>query len=294
MTRRRSLLTVIVGRDSLRKDGLTQFLRSAGFGVVISVTSAAALCASRLQRRQLLFFIVHGRHDFEAALEQVKSVKSHHPDGRVVMIGDQYRLRDLTTAFWAGAKGYFVDATTPDVFMKSIELVMMGETVYPPAFLPCALHPESECDDEASTRDGHDGQAMMPDDRIGPKLSPRESSILRCLVEGDSNKSIARKIDVAEGTVKVHIKAILRKLAVQNRTQAAIWGMNNRSAASRTQTAIPNLSSGSKQGGLQPAGASDKVDALLFRGGRKGLEKQSQRDGKSGWSLQKGYARWSR
>lgn len=47
------------------------------------------------------------------------------------------------------------------------------------------------------------------------------------MVEGNSNKSIARKIDIAEATVKVHVKAILRKIRVQNRTQAAIWGMNN-------------------------------------------------------------------
>jgi len=52
-------------------------------------------------------------------------------------------------------------------------------------------------------------------------------AILRCLIEGNSNKSIARKIDIAEATVKVHVKAILRKIRVQNRTQAAIWGMNN-------------------------------------------------------------------
>ena len=65
------------------------------------------------------------------------------------------------------------------------------------------------------------------DDATMPKLSPREMAILRHLIEGNSNKSIARKIDIAEATVKVHVKAILRKIRVQNRTQAAIWGMNN-------------------------------------------------------------------
>ena len=58
-------------------------------------------------------------------------------------------------------------------------------------------------------------------------LSPREKLILRCIIEGDSNKCIARKIDIAEATVKVHVKAILRKIGVQNRTQAAIWGINH-------------------------------------------------------------------
>jgi two-component system, NarL family, nitrate/nitrite response regulator NarL len=52
---------------------------------------------------------------------------------------------------------------------------------------------------------------------------------MRCLINGDSNKAIARKIDITEATVKVHIKAILRKIRVHNRTQAAIWAMNHRS-----------------------------------------------------------------
>jgi two-component system nitrate/nitrite response regulator NarL len=50
---------------------------------------------------------------------------------------------------------------------------------------------------------------------------------LRYLIEGDPNKTIARKIHITEATVKVHVKAILRKIRVHNRTQAAIWAMNN-------------------------------------------------------------------
>jgi two-component system nitrate/nitrite response regulator NarL len=56
-----------------------------------------------------------------------------------------------------------------------------------------------------------------------PKLSTREAEILHCLTEGAPNKIIARKLAVAEATVKVHIKAILRKIGAANRTQAAMW-----------------------------------------------------------------------
>jgi two-component system nitrate/nitrite response regulator NarL len=112
---------------------------------------------------------------------------------------------------------------------------MMGETVYPPAFLSFVLDPEINHLDEAVPRDEQEQeQAILiatGDAIASPQLSPREKSILRCLVEGDSNKCIARKIDIAEATVKVHVKAILRKIRVQNRTQAAIWGMKNGSPA---------------------------------------------------------------
>jgi DNA-binding NarL/FixJ family response regulator len=60
-----------------------------------------------------------------------------------------------------------------------------------------------------------------------PSLSRREMLILRMLMQGASNKTIARNLVITESTVKVHMKAILRKLRLQNRTQAAIWARNN-------------------------------------------------------------------
>jgi DNA-binding CsgD family transcriptional regulator len=76
-----------------------------------------------------------------------------------------------------------------------------------------------------------------------PRLSAREQCILRDLIEGYSNKMIARRNDIAEATVKVHVKAILRKIRVNNRTQAAIWGMNHRSFAglSSERTVTPSM-----------------------------------------------------
>jgi two-component system nitrate/nitrite response regulator NarL len=129
-----------------------------------------------------------------------------------------------------------------DAFIKSIELVMMGETVFPPAFLSFALDAEGVHLDKAEPRDHSNPMIEAPEDAIARQLSPRERSILRCLIEGDCNKCIARKIDIAEATVKVHIKAILRKIRVQNRTQAAIWGMNNGSLARSASDRLPNLS----------------------------------------------------
>ena len=72
-------------------------------------------------------------------------------------------------------------------------------------------------------------------------LSEREKCILRFIADGASNKLIARKINVAEATVKVHVKAILRKIRVQNRTQAAVWAFNNGSIiSSKSNDATPS------------------------------------------------------
>ena len=80
---------------------------------------------------------------------------------------------------------------------------------------------------------------VTTEDALAPQLSSREESVLRCLIKGDSNKRIARKMDIAEATVKVHVKAILRKIRVQNRTQAAIWGMNNGSVIRLANNSSP-------------------------------------------------------
>jgi two-component system nitrate/nitrite response regulator NarL len=114
------------------------------------------------------------------------------------------------------------------LFIKSVKLVMMGETIFPAAFLSFVLGPDGGHLSEAVPCDEKNQTILAAtEDTLAPQLSTREKSILRCLTEGHSNKCIARKINITEATVKVHVKAILRKIQVENRTQAAIWGMNN-------------------------------------------------------------------
>jgi DNA-binding NarL/FixJ family response regulator len=237
MPRQQAFATILVGKSILLREGLARILRSANFRIVASISCANDLLPSKPQLHQPLFLIAHTGDSFEAAIEQIAIIRDRHPTARIAIVADRYRLGEVVSALRAGANGYFVDVMTCDVFIKSIELVMMGETIYPPAFLSFVLDPEINHLDEAVPRDEQEQeqeQAILiaTEDTIAPpQLSPREKSILRCLVEGDSNKCIARKIDIAEATVKVHVKAILRKIRVQNRTQAAIWGMKNGSPA---------------------------------------------------------------
>jgi DNA-binding NarL/FixJ family response regulator len=225
---RQSFATILVGKSILLREGIARILHAANFRILASVSCVEDLLPRKIQQNRPLFLVVHTGDDFDAAVEQIELFKDQHPGGRIAIVADHYRLVEMVSAFRAGANGYFSDVMTCDVFIKSIELMMMGETIFPPAFLSSVLVAESD----------HLGEPVPPDKTsqailgtaehaIVPQLSPREKSILHCLIEGDSNKCIARKIDIAEATVKVHVKAILRKIRVQNRTQAAIWGMNN-------------------------------------------------------------------
>jgi two-component system nitrate/nitrite response regulator NarL len=245
MRRQHSFGTIIVGKTSLFKEGLSEILRSANFRILNSVSCAADLPADKAQPCQQLFLVVHTGEDFNSAVEQIELFRSRRPGGRIAIVADRYRLDELLSAFRAGANGYFVEVMTSNILIKSLELVMMGETVFPPAFLSFVLDPESDCAHEKTTRGDNQQLLIVAEDGIAPRLSPREKSILHYLIEGDSNKSIARKIDITEATVKVHVKAILRKIRVHNRTQAAIWGMNNGwlppSTNSFSPTLVPDL-----------------------------------------------------
>jgi two-component system nitrate/nitrite response regulator NarL len=229
MRQRQSSAIILVGKSILLREGLARILRAANFRILASVPCAHDLLPGKLQlHHQPLLLVVHTGDNFGAAVEQIELFRDLHPGGRIAVVVDHYRLGELVSAFRAGANGYFVDVMACDVFIKSIELVMMGETIFPPAFLSFVFNPEGAPLAEAAPRDEND-QAMLirTEDTFAPELSTREKSILRRLIEGDSNKSIARKIDIAEATVKVHVKAILRKIRVKNRTQAAVWAMNN-------------------------------------------------------------------
>ena len=242
MCRQQSFATTLIGRSVLIREGIAKILRASNLRIAASVSCADDLQPAKPQPHQLLFLIVHTGDDFDVVLEQIELLHDRHPGGRFAIVADHYRLDELASAFRAGANGYFVNAMTCDLFVKSLELVAMGETIFPPAFLSFALDPESDHGGKVPLRD-ENAQAILftARDPIAPQLSPREKSILQCLIEGYSNKCIARKIDIAEATVKVHVKAILRKIRVQNRTQAAIWGMNNGCLAERGNgSALPS------------------------------------------------------
>jgi two-component system nitrate/nitrite response regulator NarL len=99
---------------------------------------------------------------------------------------------------------------SPEALIQSLQLIMLGEKVFPTNLASMLL----------------DMNAIIPQHSIRG-LSPREQEILQSLVTGASNKMIAIRLGITEATVKVHLKTLLRKIDVKNRTQAAIWAMNN-------------------------------------------------------------------
>jgi len=262
MSKRHSFATTIVGRSSLLREGIAKILRSANFRIIASISSADEL-PGKIEAERPLFLIVHTGDDFDFVAGQIESFRDGYPDGRIAIVADRYRPDELVSAFRVGANGCFIDIMTCDVFIRSLELVMMGETVLPPAFLSYVCGPEeNRLSDDGSGEDDSETILVPEIDDPAPQLSPREKLILRCLIEGDSNKSIARKMDIAEATVKVHVKAILRKIRVHNRTQAAIWGMNNGCHFGPTSAIAPPLSPGMAKRLPSAIGARSPIEPI--------------------------------
>jgi two-component system nitrate/nitrite response regulator NarL len=153
-------------------------------------------------------------------LEMVKQVREQFPEARIVVLADKYDLDFVRQGHEVGVNDFCLTATAPEVLIKSFELVMLGESVLPFEVLRSIM-------DAAPQNRDQPLQDNIAEPRLSdlnhPKLSAREAQILGCLREGAPNKVIARKFDITEATIKVHVKAILRKIGAANRTQAAMW-----------------------------------------------------------------------
>jgi two-component system nitrate/nitrite response regulator NarL len=212
---RRAFATALVGPNFLELEGLKGILSAAGFRVVASASRVTSLVLGPEVQSEPILLVVNARNDLRSAVKHIELFKERHESGRVVVIADPGQQSEIPAVFRAGANGYLFMGPSLEPFIKALELVMLGETVLPKAIVPLIL----ERDDE-----------MVPikaPENFAPQLSRRERLILRHLAEGLANKVIASEIGIAQATVKVHVKSILTKIGVVNRTQAAIWAMNN-------------------------------------------------------------------
>jgi two-component system nitrate/nitrite response regulator NarL len=157
--------------------------------------------------------------------EMTRQIKDRHPAARIVVLADHFEMNFVTKARAAGVDGFCLTGSSREVLTTSLELVMLGESMLPGALVGSILdgvasNPEPEPQKTSPVQ-------VQPSASRPTNLSVREKEILGSLMNGAPNKIIARKLDVAEATVKVHVKAILRKIGVANRTQAAMWAMSH-------------------------------------------------------------------
>jgi len=148
-------------------------------------------------------------------VQAVTILKSHFPEARLVMLTTRLDAGIMANAIHAGADGFLLKDLSLTALAQSLRLVMMGEKVLPSHLAALLISGRMETSPSS----------VAPTSQRG--LSHREMQILQRLITGDSNKMIANTLGITEATVKVHLKSLLRKINASNRTQAAIWALNN-------------------------------------------------------------------
>ena len=144
----------------------------------------------------------------------IQEIHATHPDLRIVILSAQDDYSSMCEAIKIGAHGFVPKTSSGKVMQNAIRLVLDGGTYLPPAL----LSQNEDGNDQAVSMVGHNPEP----DPSHFHITSRQADVLEHLRRGCSNKEIARNLDISEGTVKLHVTALLRALNVNNRTQAVI------------------------------------------------------------------------
>jgi two-component system nitrate/nitrite response regulator NarL len=204
---------VLVGTNNLFRQGLRRLLDPAQFSVAGEARDLTALEALLEEgvAPDLVVAELNGCHD--ADVNRLRGLRAVYGDVRIVVLANELSVSDMTRLLRAGADGYLVNELSAEAFSLSLLLVMQGEKALP-SMLASMLANDCSADDSALVK-------------TQKNLTQREQQILQCLLNAYSNKHIARALNISEGTVKVHLKSLMKKIAAGNRTQAALWARNN-------------------------------------------------------------------
>jgi len=242
--KRRSYGIVLIGQNAQLRKRIAFVLRGAGFRIAASVSDVDLAFFKGVPREDQIISIFEVNDRFEKTSRHVKLFRTLYPMGGLVLmaIGD-LRHRQPEIAF--EAKTYLISAATDLMLAKAASPVLLvlateTHTNRPRAFRDRAkgrhLTRKKGRRSVRAERKGANGMsdsaaltgAVVPAASAGEcRPTARQAMILKSLMNGDSNKVVARRLRIAEGTVKVHIKLLLRKIGAKNRTQAAIWALNN-------------------------------------------------------------------
>jgi two-component system nitrate/nitrite response regulator NarL len=147
-----------------------------------------------------------------SGLETLKEIKQEDVDSIILMLTVSDNEEDVLSALRMGADGYLLKDMEPEDILESIRKALQGTLVISERLTQ--LLAKAIRDEEQNTQD----KPLSP-------LTSREQEILDQIAKGMSNKRIARALDISEGTVKVHVKHLLKKLNLHSRTEAAIWAL---------------------------------------------------------------------
>ncbi|MCG3201318.1 MAG: Nitrate/nitrite response regulator protein NarL [Gammaproteobacteria bacterium] len=145
----------------------------------------------------------------------LKQIKESGADTQVIMLSVSDAEINLVTAVRSGADGYLLKDAEPEEMLEKLRQAARGEVIFTDSLMAMLVD---------AMRSG------TPAPSTDEALTERERQILQLIAAGKSNKHIARQLGISDGTVKVHVKNLLRKLHLRSRLEAAVWALNHRTA----------------------------------------------------------------
>jgi two-component system, NarL family, nitrate/nitrite response regulator NarL len=224
---------VLIHPCQLFREGIARLLKGCKLRVVVSAPTLPKALDSfaPTEQPQLALWGFERDSDINDRFAELQRARADAPDLRTVVLAPAPNRTLLSWAAESGIDAVLSKDISGEVLQRSLELVMLGQQLFPALAVTSTGAPSAAWVEPLAAQD-------LPE-FTGPKLPPvpcadssavlsdRENQIMRRLIGGASNKLIGRDLGITEGTVKVHIKSLLRKVGAANRTQAAIWGIDH-------------------------------------------------------------------
>lgn len=214
---------LLVLRSQLLREGLKRLLTEGGFLVAGEATNQNEASNLLASVNELAFdLVIIDASLCEEASRLQPEIRATFSNSRIIILADDKSIGLIGTANLVDADGILSSEISPGAMIQSLRLIQLGERVVPSDLIVTLLR--------RNFMDGTNVVGPQPEPAIqrdDQSPTPRETQILQCLISGSSNKIIARQLGITEATVKVHVKGLLRKIRASNRTQAAIWALNN-------------------------------------------------------------------
>ena len=205
---------LIIDDHPLFRRGVMQLVEMAGQFEVVGEASSGQEGIEMARRLAPDMVLLDLNMKGMSGLEVLKTLKSWDNDPRVVMLTVSDQAEDLIAALRLGADGYLLKEMDPEELVGKLKEAAAGQVTLTDRLTRLLAHSLRE-----------DNRPKDPD-QAG--LTEQESRILEQIALGKSNKLIARELNIAEGTVKVHVKHLLRKLNLRSRVEAAVWAVERK------------------------------------------------------------------
>lgn len=211
----KTIRILLVDDHNLFRSGIKSLLQMQDDVEVIGEASSGLEGVKRAKRLKPDLVLLDLHMPGTSGLEALQLLKEEEPDIEVLMLTVSEDAQDLIQALRCGARGYLLKNIEIDFLVDSIRRAVKGESVMSPQMSATLVDAVRE------------PLIVKEREKQQVKLTHRESEIIILLAQGESNKSIARTLDLAESTVKIHVQGILRKLNVTSRVQAAVYAVEH-------------------------------------------------------------------